>query len=150
MTMYRLYTMPGAAGMAPHILLREIGAPHELVLLDEAAGALVDPEYRRLNPHGRVPTLADGELAIYESTAICLHLADRHPSSALAPPLGSGERAVFYQWMAFLTNSVQADEMIWFYPDRFAPPEVAAAVRAKIEDRLDRMFAVLDAALAGR
>ncbi|MCC7272318.1 MAG: glutathione S-transferase C-terminal domain-containing protein, partial [Alphaproteobacteria bacterium] len=42
------------------------------------------------------------------------------------------------------------DEMIWFYPDRFAPPEVAAAVRAKIEDRLDRMFAVLDAALAGR
>ncbi|MGE0714522.1 MAG: glutathione S-transferase family protein [Alphaproteobacteria bacterium] len=148
--MYRLYTRPSTAGMAPHILLHEIGAPHELVALDKDAGALTAPDYAKLNPHARVPTLVEGDLVIYEATAICLHLADRHPEAGLAPALGSDERARFYQWMAFLTNSVQADEMIWFYPERFAPESEAAAVRAKITDRLAQMFAVLDKAVAGR
>ncbi|MGQ9366616.1 glutathione S-transferase family protein [Azospirillum sp. ST 5-10] len=148
--MYRLYHMPSSASMAPHIVLREIGAPHELVTLDRAAGALEAADYRRLNPNGRVPTLVDGDLVVYESAAICLHLADRHPAAGLAPPVGDPDRARLYQWMAYLTNTVQADAMLYFYPGRYVPADGAEHLKAVVVDRLAAMFAQLDAALDGR
>lgn len=148
--MHRLYGLPSTASMAPHIVLREIGAPHDLVLLDRDSGALQAPEYLRLNPNGRVPTLVDGDLVVCESAAICLHLADRHPEAGLAPPVGDPDRARLYQWMAYLTNSVQADAMLYFYPERYVPAADAERLKATVVDRLAAMFGRLDAALAGR
>ncbi|WP_029010652.1 glutathione S-transferase family protein [Azospirillum halopraeferens] len=148
--MYRLHTLPSTAGMAPHIVLREIGAAHELVLHDRDSGVLASPEYRRLNPNGRVPTLVDGDRAVWESAAICLHLADRHPEAGLAPPVGDPERARLYQWMAFLTNTVQADAMLYFYPGRYVTADDADRLKAVIVDRLADQFARADDALADR
>ena len=54
---YTLYYVPGAASMAVHWMLIEIGAPFEAVLVDITAGAQRDPNYLRLNAAGRVPTL---------------------------------------------------------------------------------------------
>ncbi|HEY0834520.1 MAG TPA: glutathione S-transferase N-terminal domain-containing protein [Azospirillum sp.] len=148
--MITLYTLPSTAGMAPHIVLREIGAPHRLVLLDGDAKAQKAPDYLALNPHGRVPTLVDGDLVVTESAAICLHLADTHAQAGLAPPVGGAERARLYQWLAYLTNTVQADLMLYFYPDRYVPPDAAARLRDTVEERLAGMFAHIDAELAGR
>ncbi|HYD69733.1 glutathione S-transferase family protein [Azospirillum sp.] len=148
--MITLYNMPSTAGMAPHIVLREIGAPHRMVLLDGDAKAQKAPEYLALNPHGRVPTLVDGDLVISESAAICLHLAETHPQAGLVPPLGSAERARLVQWLVYLTNTVQAEMMPYFYPDRYVPEEGAAALRARVEARLAGMFAHIDGELAGR
>ncbi len=78
--MYKLYWAPGSAAMAPHAMLEDIGAPFELIKVDTANGEQRSPDYLKLNPHARVPTLVyDGEQVMYESTAICLFLADRHP-----------------------------------------------------------------------
>ncbi|HYG86476.1 MAG TPA: glutathione S-transferase family protein [Azospirillum sp.] len=148
--MYTLYLLPSSAAMAPHVLLREIGAPFEPVVLDGARAEHKAPAYLKLNPMGRVPTLTDGDLVIFESAAICLHLADKHPDSGLAPPVGSPERARFYQWLVFMTNTVQADMMLYFYPERFAPAEDAERVKAMAVDRLMGHFALLDAELEGR
>ncbi|BBK42198.1 glutathione S-transferase [Allostella vacuolata] len=148
--MYRLYNSPGTAGMAPHILLRELAVPHEMVFLDREAGAHKTPEYLALNPLGRLPTLVDGDLVIFEAAAICLHLADQHPESRLAPPLGDPDRARLYQWLMFLTNTVQADLMVWFYPERVADEAHQSMARIRLEERLVAMFEPLDAALAGR
>ena len=91
-----LYGMPSTAAMAPHILLREIGRPFDLVLLDRGKGEHKSAAYLALNPHGRVPTLVDGDLVLYEAAAICLHLADLYPEAKLAPAVvpgtGSGGR----------------------------------------------------------
>jgi len=148
--MITLYNIPSTAGMAPHIVLREIGAPHRMVLLDGDARAQKAPEYLALNPHGRVPTLTDGDLVITESAAICLHLADTHPHAGLVPPVGGAGRARLYQWLIYLTNTVQAEMMLYFYPDRYVPAEGAAGLRAMAEERLAGMFAHIDAELAGR
>ena len=148
--MYRLYNMPGTAGMAPHILLREIGVAHELVMLDHAADGHKEPNYLKINPLGRVPTFADGDVVFYEAAAICLYLTQKHPEAGLAPPPGTGDHALFLQWLMFLTNSVQADEMIWFYPERWSPPEAHETVKALTHARLMEMFSLLDRALAGR
>ena len=49
------------------------------------AGSVVT---NQINPNGTVPTLVDGDLALFESAAICQHLADRFPERGLAPPAG--------------------------------------------------------------
>ena len=45
--------------------------------------------------------LVDGDLVLYETAAICLHLVDTHPEAGLAPPLGTPERAHFYKWLVW-------------------------------------------------
>ena len=65
--------------MVPHILLEEIGAPYERVHVDRAANAHKAPAYLQLNPNGLIPVLVDGDLVLYETAAIALHLCDTHP-----------------------------------------------------------------------
>lgn len=146
-----LYALPSSAAMAPHILLREIGAPFDLVLLDPDKAEHKRPEYLALNPHGRVPTLVDGATVLYEAAAICLHLADIHPDTALAPPLATAERAAFYRELVYMTNSVQADMMLYFYPQRYVAGDGAqTAFKAMAEARLNDHFDGLDRGLEGR
>ena len=82
--MYKLFCTWKSAAMAPHIALEEIGAPYELAFIDFD---LPWPEdYLALNPNRKVPTLIDPEGGVtYQSAAILLHLADRHPGAKLAP-----------------------------------------------------------------
>jgi glutathione S-transferase len=90
--------------------------------------------------------LVDGELVLYETAAICLHLVDTHPAAGLAPALGSGDRAHFYKWLAWLTNTLQAALIIYFYPERWADePAAIAQVRAHAEAAIGRMLDQLDA-----
>lgn len=147
--MYTLFFSPGAAGMAPHGMLQEIGAAHRLVEIDMKAGAQRAPDFLKISPNGRVPALLDGDLAIFESAAIVMHLADKHPEAGLAPPPGTAERAAYYQWLVFLTNTVQETFMGYFYPGRYVTDEAAMAhVKATAVERLQPFFAILDGKLA--
>jgi glutathione S-transferase len=146
--MYTLYWDPGAAGMAPHAVLEEIGAPHKLVLVDIEKGEHRRPEYLQINPHGRIPAFADGDTIMYESAAICLYLADKHPEARLTPANGTPQRMRYLQWMAYLTNTVQEVLMHWYHPEHYAPPEAHPAVKHHAEQRLDRLWAFLDGELA--
>jgi glutathione S-transferase len=150
--MFQLYYFPGNANLIPHILLEEIGAPYQLVLVDRASNAQKSPEYLQLNPSGRIPVLIDGDLVLFETAAICLHLADRHPDAGLAPALGTNERAEFYKWLVYLTNTVQAELLLYFYPERLTDdPAAALQVKQHAEARLTGdggMLDILDAQLA--
>ena len=145
----RLHYHPGNASLAPHILLEEIGAPFELVFVDRAQGAHKSAAYLALNPNGLIPVLTDGALVLYEAAAICLHLADVHPQAALAPAPGTPQRAQFYKWLAWLTNSLQATLIVYFYPERWADtPDAVAQVNAHAEAKIGVMLELLDAELA--
>jgi glutathione S-transferase len=74
--MIQLHYFPGNASMTPHILLEELGVPFELQFVDRSAGAHKSPDYLKLNPNGLIPVLVDGDLVLYETAAICLHLVD--------------------------------------------------------------------------
>jgi glutathione S-transferase len=147
--MYQLYYYPGNANLAPHILLEEIGADYELVLVDRDKNEQKSPGYLKLNPTGRIPVLIDGDLVLYETAAICLHLADRHAGAGLAPALGSNERAEFYKWLVYLTNTVQAELILYFYPERLADDAAAAAqIKAHAESRIGDMLDLIETTLA--
>lgn len=124
--MYRLHYFPANANAAPHMLLEEIGAPYELALVDRAKNAQKSADYLKINPNGRIPALEAGDIVLFEAAAIVLYLADRHPEAALAPKPGTAERAKFYQWLVFLTNSLQEELMIFQYPERLAGDDVDA------------------------
>ena len=150
-SMVRLYYYPGNANLTPHILLEEIGVPYELTLVDRTADAQREPAYLALNPTGRIPVLTDGDLVVFETAAIVLHLVDMHPAAGLAPPIATAERARFYQWLMFLTNTVQAEAHPFFYPEQHtSDPAEAPHVKAKAEQRWDEMFALLDRELGRR
>ena len=124
--MYQLHYFPANASAAPHMLLEEIGVPYDLVLVDRARNVQKSKEYLKINPNGRIPTLVDGKLIVSEAAAIILHLVDQHANAGLAPQVGTRERATFYQWLTFLTNSLQEELMIWQYPDRLTGTDALA------------------------
>jgi glutathione S-transferase len=149
--MIQLHYYPSTASMAPSILLEEIGEPFERVLVDRSQNVHKTQQYLQLNPNGLIPVLVDGDLVLYESAAICLHLCDTHPDAALAPLLGSAERAHFYKWLMWLTNTLQATLMIYFYPDRWmnaSNPGGAAELKTHAETRVRVLLDLLDRELA--
>ena len=147
--MATLHYFPGNASLAPHIVLEELGAPYELALVDRAAGAHKSPAYLKLNPNGLIPVWVDGDLVLYETAAICLHLADTYPAAGLAPPLATPERAHFMKWLMWLTNTLQATLIVYFYPERWADDESAIAqVKAHAEARVTPLLDQLEAQLA--
>lgn len=150
--MITLHYFPGNASFAPHVFLRELGVPFELQLVDRTQGAHKSPAYLKLNPNGLIPVFVDGDLVLYETAAILLHLADTHPQAVFAPALGSAERASFYKWLFWLSNTMQATMSSYFYPDRFVDAGNAAAaaqVKARAQARLDDCLRQIDELLAG-
>ena len=142
--MYRLYWGPGLAAMAPQAVLEEIGVAYEPIRLDIATREHERPEYKRLNPNGRIPTLVDGDFVIFETAAICQYLADRHPEAKLIPA-EHPQRGRHYQWLTYMTNTVQVEFTDWFHPDwTFTDPAHQAALKAATEPKLYRAFQVLD------
>jgi glutathione S-transferase len=150
--MLQLHYFPGNASMTPHLVLEELGVPFELKLVDRAGNAHKSAEYLKLNPNGLIPVLVDGDLVLYETAAIVLHLVDSHPAVALAPAIGSAERAQFYKWLVWLAASLQSQMPMYFYSDRYVnagngagASQVEAAAEAKIAALVDQIDAHLAA-----
>lgn len=149
--MYKLYYYPGNANMAPHFVLEELAVDFELVLVDRKSSAQKSAEYLALNPAGRIPTLVHEDFVLFESSAICLYLCEQHPSANLMPDLGSQKRALFYQWLMYLTNTLQAEMMVYFYPDKHTT-NAADALNIKMaqEARITDIFSLLDGELSNK
>lgn len=155
--MMQLFYSPGTACLAPHFLLEELGLPYELVLVDTSKQEHQQEAYLNLNPKGKIPLLIDasdnGKFHLTESAAICMYLADKYATQQnathLSPALGSVERAQLYQWMMYLSNTLQAELLSYFYPERLADnAETAEQVKNHAEQRVATMLSYIDAELA--
>jgi len=149
--MIQLHYFPSNASLTPHLLLEELGVPFELRLVDRAANAHKSPEYLKLNPNGLIPVLVDGDLVLYETAAIALHLVDTHPQAGLAPAVGTAERAHFYKWLVWMAASLQSQMPIYFYSDRYVAAghsDGVAQVKAAAESRIAGLIDQIDAQLA--
>ncbi len=149
--MIQLHYFPGNASLTPHLLLEELGTPFALKLVDRSANAHKSPEYLKLNPNGLIPVLVDGDLVLYETAAIVLHLVDTHAAAGLAPAVGTTERALFYKWLVWLAASLQSQMPMYFYSDRYVAAgnaEGAVQVRAAAEARIAGLVDQIDSQLA--
>lgn len=153
--MITLHYNPGSASLAAHVLLHELGTPFELALVDRSVQAHKAPAYLKLNPNGLIPVLVDrrggSELVLYETAAILMHLADTHQGAGLSPAMGSADRAHYYKWMVWLTNTLQATLIPYFYPERMVADgntDGAAEVKARAMARVGLLLEQVDAQLA--
>ncbi|WP_431478820.1 glutathione S-transferase family protein [Massilia eburnea] len=146
--MYTLYYGRGAASLAIHAALKEIGVPYDLVAIDLDGGQQRSAEYLRINPQGKVPTLLIDGKPFTESAALMMMLAERHPQSNLAPPAGSLARAEWYELIVTMAVSLGSNFRLWFYPSDVASTNEDSALRTAIQQRIESMWATLDARLA--
>jgi len=153
--MLQLHYFPGNASLIVHIVLEEIGVPFELAYVDRAAAAHKSVAYLALNPNGLIPVLVDDTvsaaepLVLYETAAICMHLADSHARARLLPPLATRDRAEAYKWLAWLATTMQPALSLYFYPERWADDSSgAAAVKAHAEAKVGGLLEQIDAELA--
>jgi glutathione S-transferase len=132
-----LYHSPSTAAFVVHWLLIELDLPHELRTLDFDRREQKSPEYLKLNPAGVVPTLVIDGQTICEAAAIAMHLGDLHPERRWAPPVGTPQRAQYYQWMFFLANTLQPAYRAWFYPTEPAGEANVAASQSQARERIE-------------
>ena len=101
------YTNPMSRGRIVRWMLEEVGQPYRTELLDYRT-TLKSPEYRAVNPMGKVPALRHGDTVVTETAAICAYLADAFPAAKLAPEPSSRLRAPYYRWLFFAAGPVEA------------------------------------------
>ena len=144
--MYTLYFSPDSASFIVRLALRLTGASFAERQIDRPAGELDSPAYRAMHPLGKIPAIETPDGPMFETAAILLYLAERHPG--LAPAPNSDQRAAFLKWFFFTSTNLHAPLMQVFYPDRVAGADCAAAVVAHQGVKLQEHFAILDQMVA--
>ncbi len=123
--------------------LEEVGQPYEVRLLSFRAKK--EPAHLRLHPFGLIPTYEEGDLVLFETGAIVLHVAERH--AGLFPD-DSNARARAITWMFAALNTVEPP-ILELVTARFAEGEEPWAkerlplVKDRIRDRLAQLSARL-------
>ena len=133
--MIKLHGGPNSRTFRVMWMLDELGVPYEHIAFDQKSGAHKRPEYLALNPNGHVPTLVDGDLVLWESFAINMHLGSVHGNGVLmgATP---AERAVIYKWT------------LWGACELEGPADTAGKLGMKIsKDWLQARYRVLEPTL---
>jgi glutathione S-transferase len=141
--MIDLYTAATPNGWKASVTLEELGLPYEVHALDLAAGAQKTPEFRAINPNGRIPAIVDrdaNDFAVFESGAIMIYLAEL--AGQLLPTDKRG-RSLVLQWLMFQIGGVgpmmgQANVFSRYWPEKYQP----AIDRYQNEGR--RLFEVLN------
>jgi glutathione S-transferase len=143
--MLKLYSHPFSTyGRRVHMALLEKNIPCEEVFVDMAARKHREPDYLALNPYSRVPTLVDGDLVLYESTAILNYLEATHPQPALVPADAKGRALVdMHMKLCDLQFTRQCATII--FPKRFMPKERwDETLFAKSRAEIDKHLAILE------
>ena len=147
--MYKLYGSLGAASLTPQCVLEESGLPYEFIEVDISEDTERDPEYLKLNPHGRIPTLVIDDQVMIESAAISIYLADKHSHTQLSPPLDHPERSRYLQWMVYLTNTLQETLLLKMYSSLYTDdPQGYDAAISRATSKLDTIMSFVEKSLS--
>jgi glutathione S-transferase len=140
----KLYYMPGACSLSPHIVLNEAGLAFDKVKVDGKTKTMDGAgDYRSVHPLGYVPLLElDDGTRIAEGPAIVQYIADKVPAKKLAPASGTMERTKLQSWLNLISSELHKGFSPLFNPTM---PEEA---KQFFRERLGSRFAHLDKHLA--
>jgi glutathione S-transferase len=148
--MFNLYFSPGACSLAPHIVLEELGVAYETHRVDLLKGEQRSPEYLKMNPLGRVPTLEFDGRILTECMAILTFLGGAFPKRGLWPR-ETLDQAAALSMMSFLASSVHPAYSTFFRPERWVEEGACIdAVRATGGRRFFDFLKMIEARLGDR
>jgi glutathione S-transferase len=146
----KLYFAPGACSLASHIALEESGLPYETQKLNLMEGDQRKPEYLRLNPRGRVPTLVTDGQVLTENVGILTYIAGGYPKAGQWPK-DTFHQAMAVSTMAWLSNTVHPAFGHLFRAERYVDgDEAREAVKAKAKVMYQEYLREIDRLLEGR
>ncbi|MBX9942726.1 MAG: glutathione S-transferase family protein [Reyranella sp.] len=148
----KLYYMSGACSLGIHVILEEIGKPYDLHKVDGAKQEQYGPDFVRINPKSKVPTLTrDDGSTLTEFPAIAVWLARKNPEKGLMPSDADAEaRALEAMDYAVSTMHMQGFSRM-FRPMNYAPSEADHdQVKARGKEIFEKGLALMDKALEGK
>ncbi|KYG06048.1 glutathione S-transferase [Sorangium cellulosum] len=146
----KLYEFAPTRSIRVRWTLQELGVDFEAIEVNLAAGEHHRPEFRKINPAGKVPALVDGDFVVTESVAIALYLAEKYPQKRLLPT-DLRQRAEVDRWLLFTVTELEQPlqrivSHTSIYPEALRlPAEVDLAGR-----EFKKMAAVLEGHMQGR
>lgn len=133
-------------------LARHLDLPVTFVPVDLGAGGHLTPQFRALNPNAKVPVLVDGDLVLWESDAIMMHLAIRAGSPLW--PSDRGHQVEVMRWLSWAAHEFNPKAGALYFEHIIRPAFGMGAVDPKAEAEAikgcHRCLAVLDHHLADR
>lgn len=147
--MIDLYTAATPNGWKASITLEELGLPYNLHHIRLGEGDQKQPDYLKINPNGRIPTIVDREeddFAVFESGAIMIYLAEK---AGRLLPTARKPRSQVIQWLMFQMGGVgpmQGQANVFF---RYFPEKIPAVI-ARYQNETKRLYTVLDTRLKDR
>lgn len=140
--MLTLYHAPRSRSFRILWLLEELEVPYEARIVSirrgDGSGAEEGGEYRKIHPHAKVPAIEHDGVAVFETPAIALYLADAFPEAGLGPRTGEVLRGPYLSWLAYSTGVIEPAILakMMNIPHRYGvfgwgPPEEVEAVLAR-------------------
>lgn len=145
-----LYHCAETRSMRTLWLLHELGIPFDLVTMPFDHKHLRTPEYLAIHPLGRIPTIVDGDLTLFESGAIAEYLCERYDDGRFGRGLGHPERYPWLKWIHFAeTVIIPCQNLVQQYV--FIPAEARSDTVIYLEiRRLGKCLDAMETILAGR
>jgi len=143
--MLTLYYAPRTCALASHIALERAAAAYRAERIDFATNQQRSPEYLKLNPKGRVPTLVTPQGILTETPAILLYVAQTHPQAGLAPLDDPFALAQLNAFASYLCSTVHVAHAHKARAARWADDEAAqAAMKAKVARNMTDCFELIE------
>ncbi len=119
--MIKIYGSPLSSAGRCYWCLEEIGLKYERMPLDMRKREHKSAEYLKINPNGKVPTLIDGDLTIWESMAINFYLGDNYKQQLIGASVKN--RALIRQWSFWALADLQPGFVNWLIQEKFVPED---------------------------
>jgi glutathione S-transferase len=143
--MMKFYYATGTCALATHIALIDAGASYETIRLSFATEDQRKPDYVRLNPKARVPTLVTDDGILTETPALLAYVAQKFPQANLAPidnPFAFAEVQAFNSYLCSTAHVAHSHRMRGY---RWADePEAIAAMQRKVPASVSACFELID------
>ncbi|KYF70014.1 glutathione S-transferase family protein [Sorangium cellulosum] len=146
----KLYEFAPTRSIRARWTLQELGVDFEAIEVNLIAGDHHRPEFRKINPAGKVPALVDGDFVVTESVAIALYLAEKYPQKRLLPT-DLRQRAEVDRWLLFTVTELEQPLQRIVRHTSIYPEELRVPAEVDLAGReFKQMAAVLEGHMQGR
>jgi len=147
----KIYHAPNTRSVRIVWLCEELGLDYELEMFKLGDASMRDPEYLKVHPMGRVPSLDDGDVSIFESGAIVEYILAKYGNGRMRPDTASPEFPNYLQWLHYAEGMIMPHVNILVVETILLPEDRRNPVNIKRSTKqLTQMLGAVDAALEGR
>ena len=144
--MLKFYFHPAPNPLKVALFLEETGLPYEVVPIDTRKGEQFSAEFLAINPNAKTPAIVDGDIAVFDSNAILLYLAEK---TGQLTPKNAAARGEMFSWLMFVATGIGPYSGQAVHFNHYAPAGSEYAVNRYTRE-IERHYKVLDERLASR